>query len=166
MTRLDPSKLHVVFSERASSAGLIRPRRYTLTHSDTTGDLFLTIGHNFNQAQISGLYTRLLRDEVMAEWKTDASGPALHVYCHVSGGLTLGPAGWRDAIFRRELPLVLQAFRHGDRALYRAQPALDTAPIRVHFRARQRRYNRVERWGTPADYRLPTSQRRNLPEDR
>ena len=41
------------------------------------------------RAQISGWYTRLMRDEVLAEWLEDEDGPALHVYCHVSGGLVL-----------------------------------------------------------------------------
>jgi hypothetical protein len=94
-----------------------------------------------------------MRDEVLAEWKDDDDGPALHVYCHVSGGLVFGTAGWRYAIFRHELPLVLEAFRYGDRAIFAAHPELDGAPIRIHFSARQRRYRRVERWGTLGDYR-------------
>jgi hypothetical protein len=134
--------------------GPVMPRCYTLTHSDTTGDLFLTIGPEFDLAQISGWYTRLMRDEVLAEWRDDEDGRALHVYCHVSGGLVLGTAGWRYAIFRHELPLVLEAFRYGDRALFAAYPELDEAPIRVHFRSSRRRYRRRERWGTPADYQL------------
>ena len=134
--------------------GPVTPRRYTLTHSDTTGDLFLTIGPAFDQAQISGWYTRLMRDEVLAEWREEEDGAALHVYCHVSGGLVFGTAGWRDAIFRRELPLVLEAFRHGDRQLFESHPELDRAPIDIHFQSHRRRYQRKERWGTPADYRL------------
>ena len=38
------------------------PRKYTLTHSDRTGRLFLTIDKEYNEQQISGLYTRLMRD--------------------------------------------------------------------------------------------------------
>jgi hypothetical protein len=119
-----------------------------------TGDLFLTVGPAYDRDQISGWYTRLMRDEVLAEWREEADGPALHVYCHVSGGLAVGTAGWRYAIFQHELPLVLEAFRHGDRRLYEAYPALDGAPIWIHFRSWRRRYHRTERWGTPADYRL------------
>ena len=154
MSRLNPDKLHVTFREPASPDGPIAPRRYTLTHSDATGDLYLTIGAGYDRAQIAGLYTRLMRDEVLAEWHDEAASPILHVYCHVSGGLAFGPAGWRYAIFRHELPLVLEAFRHGDRALFAALPDLDGAPIQVHFRSHRRRYRRVEAWGTPADYRL------------
>jgi hypothetical protein len=119
-----------------------------------TGDLFLTIGPSFDQAQISGFYTRLMRDEVLAEWREEEEDPSLHVYCHVSGGLVFGSASFRYAIFRRELPLVLESFRYGDRGIFEAYPELDEAPIRVHFRSSRRRYRRRERWGTPADYRL------------
>jgi hypothetical protein len=155
MSRLNPDKLHV-----REGPGLVLPdadgplvRRYTLTHSDATGDLFLTVAADYDRAQIGGWYTRVMRDEVLAEWLDEGVGPALHVYCHVSGGLVFGTAGMRDAIFRQELPLALEAICQGDGALYRARPELGRAPIYVHFQAAQRRYERFETWGTPNDYR-------------
>ncbi len=151
MSRLKPEKLHVQFAPDATPEGPVSPRRYTLTHSDATGDLFLTIGADYDRKQISGWTARLMRDEVLAEWRQE-DGHALHVHCHVSGGLVVGSAGWRDAIFRRELPLVLEAFRFGDGGLFEAQPELDQAPIWVHFHARQSRYNRVEPWGVPGEF--------------
>jgi hypothetical protein len=151
--RLHPEKLHVRFLPGTTPQGPILPRCYTLTHSDATGDLFLTIGPEHDREQISGLYTRLMRDEVLAEWGDEEDGPALHVHCHVSGGLVVGSAGWRYAIFRRELPLVLESFRLGDGALFEAHPKLDRAAILVHFHATRRRYDQAQSWGTPADYR-------------
>lgn len=155
MGRLRPEKLHVRFDAATRPDGPAAPRRYTLTHSDSTGDLFLTVARDFDRRQISGLYTRFMRDEVLAEWQQSDSGQAeLHVYCHVSGGLVFGSAAMRYAIFRRELSLVLECFRYGDRQLYRAHPELDEAPILVHYRSHRRRYRRSEKWGTPAEYRL------------
>jgi hypothetical protein len=81
MSRLRPEKLHVRLAEGYPAEEPVTPRRYTLTHSDITGDLFLTIGPAFDQAQISGRYTRLMRDEVLAEWLEDELLPSLHVYC-------------------------------------------------------------------------------------
>jgi len=153
MGRLRPEKLHVTFASDTGPRGPTIPRCYTLTHSDMTGDLFLTIGPTFNSEQISGLYIRLMRDEVLAEWQEDREESVLHVHCHVSGGLALGPARFRLTIFKRELPLVLEALRYGDRELFEARPRLDQAPILVHFHARQRRYDQVDRCGVPADYR-------------
>jgi hypothetical protein len=153
MSRLKPEKLHVTFAAAVTPEGPVMPRRYTLTHSDVTGDLFLTVGPDYDREQISGWYTRLMRDEVLAEWQTEKDGPALHVYCHVSGGLALGTAGLRYSIFRRELPLALEALRFGDRRFFEIHPGLDRAPIWIHLHATRRRYNRTEPWGTPADYR-------------
>jgi hypothetical protein len=95
-----------------STSGRQRPqpqqRRYTITHNDLTGDLQLTVGRDFNQQQISGFYTRIMRDEVVAEWRWGPAQPSLHVYCHVSGQQLwpLAPPKLRNFIFQRELPLV------------------------------------------------------------
>jgi hypothetical protein len=154
MSRLNPAKLHVRFMPGVRPEGPSTPRRYTLTHSDISGDLFLTIGPEYDHQQIAGWYTRVMRDEVLAEWCDENGEPALHIHCHVSGGLIVGTAGWRNAIFVHELPLVMEALRFGDRRLFEVHPGLDQAPVRVHFHATHRRYNRVETWGAPADYRL------------
>jgi len=153
MTRLNPKKLHVQFAAGITPKGPLIPRRYTLTHSDSTGELFLTIAPEVDHKQISGWYTRLMRDEVLAEWQDSEHGPALHLFCHVSGGLAFGGASMRYGIFQRELPLVLEAIRFGDRGLFETQPELDQAPIWIRFQSTSRRYHKTERWGTPADYR-------------
>ncbi len=95
--------------------------------------MFLTTGSDYNNKEISKFYTRLMRDEVLAEWQIPSGDPSLHVYCHVSGGLTFGRASWRDSIFRKELPLALEVFRYGDRALYETNPRLDEATVWIHF---------------------------------
>jgi hypothetical protein len=159
MSQLEPKKLHLNLRRGATPPGLYGPRRYTLTHSDATGDLFLTIGLNYDRRQVSGIYTRLMRDEVLAEWIEDESGPTLHVYCHVSGGLIFGTSGWRYRIFQYHLPMVLQAFRYGDRPLFEARPELDQAPVRVHFHSNHSHYKRVEDWGKLANYAIHTSTR-------
>lgn len=152
MRRLKPEKLHVSYLSGTSLDGPVIPRRYTLTHSDFTGDLYLTIGKEYDQGRLSHWYTRLMRDEVIAEWETEHDDPVLAVYCHISGGLVFGSAKLRDKIFRHELPLVLEALRFGDSGLFDAHPDLDSAPIVVVFHAKELLYNVRERWGTPAEY--------------
>jgi hypothetical protein len=154
MSRRQPGKLRVRLSAGLRPETPVVPRRFTLTHSDTSGDPFLTIGREYDEQQISGWHPRLMRDEMLAEWRAGEDGAALHVYCYVSGGLVFGSVGWRYAIFQRELPLVLEAFRHGDRQLFEVHPELDRAPIEIHFQSHRRRYRLKERWGTPADYQL------------
>lgn len=151
MSRLDPHKLHVTFASGTSPQGPVVPRAYTLTHSDSTGDLFLTVGADYDRRQIRGWYTRLLRDEVLAEWKTEGT-PRLEVHCHVSGGLVVGSARWRLDIFRSHLPMVIEAFRYGDRDLFLAHPNLDAAAVMVHFHSKRARYDVSEEWGRLRDY--------------
>jgi hypothetical protein len=153
MSRLHPHKLHIRYLPGAEPKALVIPRRYTLTHSDATGDLFLTIGPDYDREQISGLYTRFMRDEVLAEWRNDQRHLSVHVYCHVSGGFVFGRAGWRESIFRSEMPLVLEAIRYGDRELFAEDSRLDQVPIWVHFRKSRNKTDNVEQWEIPADYK-------------
>jgi len=143
-------------------------RAYTLTHNDITGELNMAIGPSINISQVDSWYTRLFRDEVTAEWlrqehprehlvegpedfvKNSLRGLTLHVYIHVSGEgpEILAPAPIRDFIFRRELPLVLSAFRYGDRKWVEDSAERLAAPVLVHFMSSDEQYNRTEVWGT------------------
>lgn len=65
--RLNTEKLSVDFIGEVMPTGPMIPRRYTLTHSDQTGELFLTIGSIYAKDKITAN-----RDEVIGEWlKTD-----------------------------------------------------------------------------------------------
>ncbi len=152
MARLNPQKLLTRFKNGTRLEEPLVPRCYTLTHSDRTGALFLTIAPEYDRKQISGWYTRLMRDEVLAEWKQEAGRAILQVHCHLSGGLVFGSARFRDVIFHRELPLVLEALRYGDRRFFKVHSELDQAPIRIQLHAKQRKYNRLEDWGVCRDY--------------
>jgi magnesium dechelatase len=152
--QLDPGRLHVTFAPGASPEEPVVPRAYTLTHSDVSGELFLTIGPAVGRRQVSGWYTRLMRDEVLAAWTAgDGIETTLDIHCHVSGGLVVGTARWRYGILKSHMRLVLEAFRYGDRDLFIAHPDLDQAPARVHFHSRRRRYDLMEDWGRLGDYR-------------
>jgi Staygreen protein len=153
VTHLNPNLLHIEFIDGVNETGPVTPRVYTLTHSDYTGELYLTIGKEINFPQIEGIYTRLMRDEVLAEW--EVSKPAtLHVFCHVSGGLVFGTPGIRYGIFRYHMPMVLEAFCYGDRGLLKEHPELAQGRVVVHFVARQKRYDQDEDWGVLEDYQI------------
>jgi hypothetical protein len=154
MTRLVPEKLHVKFLLSAGPDAPAAPRYYTLTHSDSTGDLFLSIGQCYDARQISKFYTRLMRDEVLAELKQDSAGLSLNVYCHVSGGFVFGRAKWRYSIFCSELSLALEAIRFGDKAFFDRDSRLDQIPVLIHFRSTDKRFNKTENWGSLGDYKV------------
>jgi hypothetical protein len=155
-------------SSASASPGAER-RRYTLTHNDLTGALTLSVGREYNAEQVAGWcapsrratthrhltlfpltlprtqrYTRLLRDEVLAEW----AGGALHVHCHVRapGDWWLAPSLLRGFIFRREMPLVLDTVSFADRDYLRTHAQLAAAPVLVHFH--EANAHTVEQWGS------------------
>jgi hypothetical protein len=152
MKRLNPEKLHVTYLTGTTPKSPTLPRRYTLTHSDRTGELFLSIGNDYDTDQISRLYTKLMRDEVLVELTDEGDSPILRVYCHVSGGFVFGTAKWRYDIFKSELTLVLEAIRYGDRVLFEHNPQLDDSSVLIHFESTDKRFNKVENWGVLADY--------------
>jgi hypothetical protein len=147
MSNLNPDKLHVVYKDSVDIYKLAIPRKYTLTHSDSTGDLFLTIGTDYDNEQISGLYTRFMRDEVLAEWQEIDNQYELHLYLHVSGSFCFGWAGLRDRIFRHHLPLVFQVIRYGDKRIFEEMPELNNSQIIVHFRSNRKKYDKTENFG-------------------
>eukprot|EP00249_Psilotum_nudum_P004754 c18253_g1_i5 orf=1154-1942(+) len=127
----EDSKLKVLFlgTEKDKHPEQL-PRTYTLTHSDISAKLTLAISQTINKAQFQGWYSQLQRDEVLAEWKKAQGSMSLHVHCHISGGhwLLNTIAKLRFYIFRKELPVVLEAFRRGDRTLLRKHPGSLSVP--------------------------------------
>lgn len=154
MSDLNPNLLHVRYMDPSDQEGPLIPRSYTLTHSDTTGELFLTIGKSYDRYQISGIYSRLMRDEVLAEWKLENQTPSLHVYCYISGGLVIGSANWRYKIFKRHMRMVLEAFYYGDRSLGIRFPEIDKASVFVHFQSKVSRLNKIEDYGLFSNFQM------------
>ncbi|GAB2259601.1 hypothetical protein Droror1_Dr00010456 [Drosera rotundifolia] len=141
------------------------PRTYTLTHSDVTSMLTLAISETINNSQLQGWYNKLQRDEVVAEWKKVKGKMSLHVHCHVSGGHFLLDliAKFRHYIFRKELPVVLKAFVHGDYYLFNNYPELQDAMVWVYFHSNIEEYNKVECWGALRDAPGPAHRAINEP---
>lgn len=148
MKRLNPDKLYVDFRTGVTMTEPVIGRKYTLTHSDITADLFLTIGLQFAYDKVN-----VMRDEVLAEWRMNNGFPFLYVYVYVDGKFGPVVSAVRNTVFRRELPLALEAIRYGDRRFFAAHPELDNAPIWIHFDSTNPEYNRFENWGTPNDYK-------------
>jgi len=89
MVRLDPDKLHATYLDDVGPDEFSLPRRYTLTHSDATGELFLSVGRDYDRRRISRFYTRLMRDEALAEFVRPSDHAEFTVYCDVTGGLAI-----------------------------------------------------------------------------
>lgn len=147
MSKLNPEKLSVEFREGVSTTEPITSRRYTLTHSDLTAELFLTIGLDYAYDQITEM-----RDEVLGEWVKDGENDMCYIYLSVDGQLGPEMTAIRDFVFRRELPLALEAIRYGDAGLFAAHPELDQSSVIVFFLSTYPQFNKIENWGTFSDY--------------
>lgn len=149
MKRLNPNKLHVEYRRGILPAWPIIPRKYTLTHSDLTGDLFLAIGSQYATDKITEM-----RDEVLGEWiPYGADDVALFINVHVDGKGDAAVSSIRNNVFIQELPLALEGIIYGDKALLNTYPALNNSPVFVQFNSRFPQFNRIEYWGLVHDYR-------------
>jgi len=155
MARFSPAMLSVTLADEVSAGGSLTPRRYTLTHSDATGALFLTIGIDYDRKALSAFQARSMADEVLAEWTEDDAGYALVLHCRAQGGLPIyGTARMRRRIFEGYMPLVLAAMRYGDREFLDAHPEFDDAPVSVQYHYRNKRRKDRAEWGRLGDYAL------------
>lgn len=148
MNILDPEKLHVEIRNDVTDTEPVFGRKYTLTHSDQTAELFLTISMQFAYEKVT-----VIRDELLAEWTLTNGIPYLYVHIYLNGMLNPDALVMRDEIFRRELPLALEAIRYGDRSFFDAHPDLDNAEIWVQFYSENPAYNRFEFYGLIKDYK-------------
>ena len=149
MSKFNSKRLSVEYRNGVTATEPIIPRKYTLTHSDFTGELYLTIGTLFAWDKINPD----MRDEVLGEWKTNEICLYYNVYLFINqGGCDLTEAARRNDIFRRELPLALTAIRYGDRLLFDRYPNLDYALIIVNFISIHPQFARQESWGTFKSY--------------
>lgn len=147
MFEFKPEKLFVDFKNGVTEKSGIIPRAYTMTHSDETGDLFVTVGLIYDWDKITEI-----RDEVMAEWVKEDGKYKIKIYVHVDGHNGLKETAIRNEIFRKELPLALTAIRYADYKFFNKNPDLDNAPIIVYFNSGVDNYNKKENWGVFKQY--------------
>ncbi len=145
MSKFNPERLSVEYRDGISSTEPIISRCHTLTHSDFTGELFLTIGTQFAWDKVNPN----MRDEVLGVWAVEGNRLCYNVYVYIDKGEhDLNVAIRRNEVFRRELPLALTAIRYGDRFIFDCYPYLDYVSIVVNFMSSYPQLNKQEVWGT------------------
>ena len=149
MSKFNPERLTVGYRDGVTATGPIISRCHTLTHSDFTGELFLTIGTQFAWDKVN----TDMRDEVLGVWKIEGNGLCYNVYVYIDNEEhDISTATRRNDIFRRELPLALTAIRYGDRYLFNCYPYLDDAFIIVNFMSSYPQLFKREYWGNFGSY--------------
>lgn len=153
MSVFDPQKLSVNLIPPAASSQPLEGRKYTLTHSDVTAQLFLDIGYVYNYAAINPT----MRDEVLAEWTRVSHGHfSLIGSAHVDGGeFDRKAAELRFRVFHQEMDTALHGMVYGDRPFYVHYPSLLDAPIFIHYLSAYPEFRQVSYYGTPRQYLAP-----------
>lgn len=150
MSDFNPHKLMVKLIPPATSLEPLQGRKYTLTHSDITADLFLDIGYVYNTEAINWV----MRDEVLAEWTKDQQNHFnLTGKVYVDGGeFGKNISDIRFSIFKKEMDTALKGIVYGDQSFYKIYPLLLDAPIYIYFESTYPQYRQIIYYGTPRQY--------------
>lgn len=150
MSSFNPKKLSANLIPPATFTNPIEGRKYTLTHSDVTAELFLDIGTVYNYESINWQ----MRDEVLAEWVKDTQGRLLLMgNAHVDDTqLNETASRVRFAIFKKEMDTALKGIVYGDRPFYSHYPSLLDAPVYIHYESVFPQFNQTVSYGPPRRY--------------
>ena len=149
MKELQPQKVFVQYRDSIMPDEPLYGRRYTITHSDTTAQLFVFVAKQYAEDQITEM-----RDEVRVAWEQGKKGLALIGSVLVDGEGVEGNAYIRNRIFYQEMPTALKALRQADRFLFVREPSLDSTPIYIHFISNYPSYHRTYDFGVIGSYRI------------
>ena len=148
MRELNPQKVFVQYRDIMKPYEPVMDRKYTITHSDITAELFVFVAENYAEDQI----TRM-RDDVRIAWEQYKTGLALFGSVIVDGDGVIGNAYIRNRIFYNEMPTALQALRQADRFLFDKEPNLDNTPVYIHFISSNPEYDKTYDFGAIGIYK-------------
>lgn len=154
MGELNPQKVFVQYRDRMKPYEPILERKYTITHSDLTAELFVFVAQHYAEDQITEI-----RDEVRIVWEQNHSGLYLMGSVILDGEGVVGNTNLRNSIFLNEMPIALQALRQADRFLFDNEPTLDDAPVYILFSSSDPNYNMIYDFGIIGDYSMDASER-------
>lgn len=123
-------------------------RKYTITHSDNTGDLFVTIGREYAYDKVN----QVIRDEVLISWHEENGHNYLFGSVFVDGDELERNAEMRYEIFNQEMPKANKAMIEADIHLFEQFPELMNADILINFDSEDRKLSKVGYFGKVRDY--------------
>ena len=149
MRELNPQKVFVQYRDSMKPYEPVSGRKYTITHSDTTAELFVFVANDYAEDQIT-----TMRDEVRIAWEQTQNGLALIGSVLVDGNGVIGNAFIRNKIFYEEMSTALQALRQADRFLFDQDSNLDNTPIYIQFISSNPNYNKTYDYGVIGSYKV------------
>lgn len=148
MRNLNPKKVFAQYRGEIKPYEPVTGRKYTITHSDTTAEMFVFIADDYAEDQISQM-----RDEVRIEWQWNKRGYVLNGSVLVDVNNSEVNSKIRNEIFYREMPTALQALRQADRFMFEKHTMLDNTPVYIKFISNNPEYDKTYNFGPIGDYR-------------
>ena len=148
MRDLNPQKVFSQYRDTMKPYGPVMGRKYTITHSDITAELFVFIAEDYAEDQVTAM-----RDEVRVAWEPKDNGLNLIGSVIVDGKGVKGNAKIRNRIFYNEMPTALQALRQGHRFLFDKDTRLDDTPVFIHFISSNPAYDKTYNFGAIGNYK-------------
>lgn len=146
----DPNKLETTFIPPMTPLGPIEGRKYTLTHSDTTGILFLDIGPEYNYSAIN----EELRDELIGKYKRYGYNSYILIFYAYVGDSDYFAVSMKYGDFKYRLNSALQAIFYRDKDLLNEHDFLLNTPVYVKFDSDIAIFDNYENYGYVRDYIL------------
>jgi len=143
--RLDPLLLPITYESSSIITDFDLPRKYTSTHNDDTGEIYISIGHEYNTTLLSSVEARIRESQVIGEWIKKNDQYEIHLKVQVSTKINPN-AVIRNEYICKELGLVLEGIAFAETALLKLHSYLMNAKIYIHFRSLDPVYDRVEYW--------------------
>ncbi len=140
-------QVFVEYRDHVTKTSPVKNRTYTMTHSDETGDLFVTIGLDYAEDK-----TNAIQDQVYLKWLPLGDKNFLYGEVIISGEGIEGSASKRNEIFKREMPLALQAIYIADQPFFEANPELADTPVMIDFKSSDAQYNKLYNYGAIGNY--------------
>lgn len=148
MRELNPEKVFVQYRDIMKPYEPVMGRKYTITHSDITAELFVFVAENYAEDQITRMH-----DEVKIAWEENNKELALIGSVIVDGKDVMGNAYIRNKIFYNEMPTALQALRQADRFLFDQNPDFDNTRVFIHFISENPAYDKIYNFGVIGNYK-------------
>ncbi|MCM3236406.1 staygreen family protein [Heyndrickxia oleronia] len=132
----------------------LQGRRYTLSHSEATGEWLVSIGLKGSK-QITSFD---LQNVIQAEWTTKMGEYVLLGKINIdSEANDKKLAQIRYMIYQKELPFLIKMIINSDRLFFNYYPLLLDAPIHIEFQSTSSQLYQTLFMGTPRKYLIEES---------
>lgn len=147
-------QLFIEYRDKVTKTSPTENRTYTMTHSDETGDLFVTIGLIYAEDM-----TNEMQDQVYLRFMSLEDKWLLYGEVLIDSPEFEGNKQVRYDIFKREMPLALQAIYTADKAFFDVYPDLKETPVLIRFKSTDPKYDKIYDYGPISTYTTPIRHR-------